>query len=80
MLKARLSPGSNYIDVFCIFGGMKLIVPEDWNVKIRVMSIFGGFSDKHRILSTGTSAAQDTQLIIKGIVIFGGGEITSDPD
>jgi predicted membrane protein len=48
MLKSKLAPGENVIDVFCLFGGMKLIVPEGWTVKIRVMSFFGGFSDKHR--------------------------------
>jgi len=77
MLKARLAPGENYIDVFCLFGGMKLVVPEDWPVKIRVMSFFGGFSDKHRFRSSEQSAGSASQLIIKGIVIFGGGEIKS---
>jgi len=77
MLKAKLAPGENYIDVFCLFGGMKLIVPEGWTVKIRVMSLFGGFSDKHRYKVPETSSDQTGQLIIKGIVIFGGGEIKS---
>ncbi len=35
MLKAKMAPGDNHIDVFCLFGGMKLIVPEGWNVKIQ---------------------------------------------
>jgi predicted membrane protein len=77
MLRAKLAPGENYIDVFCLFGGMKLVVPEGWNVKIRVMSIFGGFSDKHRFKSPDSTNETDSQLIIKGTVIFGGGEIKS---
>lgn len=77
MLRAKLAPGENYIDVFCLFGGMKLVVPEGWNVKIRVMSVFGGFSDKHRIKSPESATENDSQLIIKGTVIFGGGEIKS---
>jgi predicted membrane protein len=77
MLKAKLAPGENYIDVFCLFGGMKLIVPEGWTVKIRVMSLFGGFSDKHRYKIPETSSDQSALLIIKGTVIFGGGEIKS---
>jgi predicted membrane protein len=77
MLKAKLAPGDNYIDVFCLFGGMKLIVPEGWNVKIRVMSLFGGFSDKHRFKSPESATEKESQLIIKGTVIFGGGEIKS---
>jgi len=77
MLKARMEPGKNIIDVFCLFGGMKLIIPDDWNIKIRVMSIFGGFSDKRRIAAPEASLNQETQLIITGLVIFGGGEINS---
>jgi len=75
MLKAKLAPGENYIDVLCLFGGMKLIVPEDWNIKIRVVSLFGGFNDKHRYRRPEFSTENNAQLIIKGTVIFGGGEI-----
>lgn len=77
MLKAKLAPGDNVIDVFCLFGGMKLIVPEGWTVKIRVMSFFGGFSDKHRFRVPEATPETGTQLIIRGTVIFGGGEIKS---
>jgi len=78
MLKAKLAPGDNYIDVFCMFGGMKLIVPEGWTVRIKVMSLFGGFSDKHRFrLPESDTSDLSSQLIIKGITIFGGGEIKS---
>jgi predicted membrane protein len=78
MLKAKLAPGENYIDVFSMFGGMNLVVPESWTVKIRVMSIFGGFSDKHRFKVPETTSDQEGSiLIIKGTVIFGGGEIKS---
>ncbi len=75
MLNARLAPGQNVIDVFCVFGGMTLIVPPDWNVKIRVTSIFGGFSDKNRFKSAIEQNEATSQLLIKGLVIFGGGEI-----
>ena len=75
--RARLAPGKNYIDVLAIFGGMKLIVPEDWNIKIRVISIFGGFSDKHRIHVSDDQSKPESELIIKGFVLFGGGEIKS---
>jgi predicted membrane protein len=74
--RAKLAPGKNYIEVLAIFGGMKLIVPEDWNIKINAVSIFGGFSDKHRI-QTYTADNPESELIIKGVVVFGGGEIKS---
>jgi len=76
MMQASLAPGKNYIDVFCIFGGMKIIAPEDWDIKIRVFSIFGGFGEKQRYLKPRTGITEPaSQLIIKGTVIFGGGEI-----
>ena len=66
------------IDIATIFGGTKIIVPEDWNVKIEVVSIFGGFEDKrgYSVISrTGTGKV----VVIKGTCIFGGGELNSMP-
>lgn len=74
MLDAQLVPGSNYIDVFCMFGGSKFIVPADWKVRVDVTSIFGGFSDKRKSISTSETSF-DRELVIKGMVVFGGGEV-----
>lgn len=63
------------IDVFTIFGGSKYIVPEDWKIQTEVVAIFGGFSDK-RIVNPENQDPTKV-LRIKGIVIFGGGEIKS---
>jgi predicted membrane protein len=72
----KLSEGPNVIDVLCVFGGTTLIVPNDWNVIINVTPIFGGFSNK---IIKDPSAAIDVNktIIVKGLVIFGGGEIKS---
>ncbi len=75
MLKAKLAPGKNYLDVLCIFGGMKIVVPEDWDIKIQVLSFFGGFNEKQRYIRPEAGKEKTTQLIIKGTVVFGGGEI-----
>lgn len=75
LFNAQLAPGNNVIDVFTVFGGTKLIVPSDWDVKVDVIAIFGGFSDKRRNMTR--SSESDRRLIIKGIAIFGGGEIKS---
>ncbi len=75
MRKARLAEGTNYIEVSMIFGGSKFIVPEDWDVKIEVTSIFGGFADKrHRSIVVPDDSRK---LVIRGETIFGGGEITN---
>jgi len=74
MLDAQLAPGRNYIDVFCMFGGSKFIIPADWKVRVEVTAIFGGFSDKRKSISTSDTSF-DRELVVKGLVIFGGGEI-----
>lgn len=75
LMNASLAPGKQYIDVFCLFGGMNLIAPENWDIKIRVFSIFGGYGEKQRYLKPRNEPEERPQLIIKGTVIFGGGEI-----
>lgn len=74
LTKSSLAPGRNVIDVFCMFGGSTLIVPENWNIKVEVVSIFGGFSDK-RTVQTGTAMDVGKEIVIRGFVMFGGGEI-----
>ena len=76
LANASLSDGPNVIDFFAMFGGGTFIVPSDWDVNVDVTSIFGGFSDK-RIPSKKDAEDKNKQLFIKGIVIFGGGEIKS---
>lgn len=74
---AKPVPGCT-IDVANIFGGTKITVPEDWNVKIEVASIFGGFEDK-RSASVISRTGSGKIVVIKGTCIFGGGEVTSTP-
>lgn len=74
LLHAELAPGDNVIDVFSLFGGSTLIVPRNWNVKVEVTSILGGFSDKRTVVENAGKQPQNT-LVIKGLVLFGGGEI-----
>ena len=62
------------IDVFYMFGGSKIRVPQDWQVDLQVTNIFGAISDKRKF----TENQQDTKkLIIKGLIVFGGSEITN---
>jgi len=73
---AQLAPGKNVLDVFCLFGGTTIIVPENWNVKHDVMSVLGGFSHK-RHPNANTTIDIGKELVIKGFTMFGGGEIKS---
>ena len=76
LTNCKLAPGENIIDVLAIFGGNTFIVPKDWEIRTDVFPIFGGFSNK-MFRDPTIVANQDKILLIKGIVIFGGGEIKS---
>jgi predicted membrane protein len=73
---AELAPGENVLDVFLMFGGIKMLVPSGWDVRVEVFSIFGGFSDK-RNLGGNNIKEPGKALIIKGIAMFGGGDMAS---
>lgn len=72
--KAKLNEGKAIIDIFAMFGGCTFIVPSDWNVRVEVTAIFGGFSDKRKP-NPDTAIDMKKELVIKGTVLFGGGEV-----
>jgi len=76
LMNSSLGDGNNVIDTFCVFGGTTIIVPAGWTVKVEVVSIFGGFSDKRERMPN-LVFDQERTLIVKGVAIFGGGEVKS---
>jgi predicted membrane protein len=76
LTKARLAPGVSQLELACVFGGTTIIVPDDWNIKIEVVPVLGGFGDSRK-LNPGRTVDTSKQLIIKGAVVFGGGEVKS---
>jgi predicted membrane protein len=79
LLHAKLAEGVHEIEVVAVFGGWTLIIPSSWEVKVEVTSIFGGVSDK-RMIQPGQikdTTKPPSTLIIKGVALFGGGEIKS---
>ena len=76
LTKAKLVPGVSELEIACVFGGATIIVPDDWNVKIEVVPVLGGFGDLRKLLP-GRTVDTTRQLVIKGAVVFGGGEIKS---
>jgi predicted membrane protein len=59
------------IDVFAMMGGAEILVPRDWDVTVRVISLMGGVSDKRR----PATAPATKHLIIQGMAVMGGVEI-----
>jgi len=74
LLDAQLAPGEQTLDMLAIFGGVSFFIPRDWKVVVKLTPIFGGFSDERR-REPSFSDSNDKVFIIKGLVLFGGGEI-----
>lgn len=56
-------------DVFLLFGGDDIYVPENWNVDISGLPIFGGWDDN---TSRKTFDPEAPTLAIKCLILFGG--------
>jgi predicted membrane protein len=67
--KAGIKGASAIIDATAIFGGIEILVPEDWNVIVRGVGIFGGYGDESH---HGPVSAPAPELIVQGVAIFGG--------
>jgi len=60
------------VDVFILFGGGELKVPQGWNVDMKASAIFGGLEDKClRLPADGTQPVRPT-LVVTGMALFGG--------
>lgn len=59
------------IDMFVMWGGIELRVPEDWTVELRGTPLLAGFVDKTRPPAVPT----EKRLIIRGVALMGGVEI-----
>lgn len=71
---SKLAEGDNVLDTISVFGGCTIIIPKDWNVVVDVLPIFGGFGDK-RMRDPNLVYDANKTLLIKGIALFGGGEV-----
>lgn len=73
LTKTELAEGNVEIEIVSIFGGSTLLIPTDWNVKLEVFNIFGGYGDKR----VRGQVDFNKTVTVKGVAIFGGGEIKS---
>jgi predicted membrane protein len=74
LINCQLAEGDNVLDVLCVFGGTTIIVPKEWNIVVNVTSILGGFSNKS-IRNPNVEIDETRAFHIKGLAMFGGGEI-----
>ena len=63
------------LEVNNVFGGTKLIVPSNWDIKNEVTAIFGGIDDKRSISASIPDPGK--VIVLKGTCVFGGIEVTN---
>jgi predicted membrane protein len=70
----QITEGTKELDTLTMFGATEIFLPSDWQVIIKTTTIFGGFEDQ-RVKKDISDGTNNKMLIIKGIVLFGSGEI-----
>jgi len=74
--ESKLPKGTIELDTVTLFGSTTIFIPNDWDVIIKTTTIFGGFED-HRGKSIPEAEFESKVLVVKGLVLFGSGEIKS---
>jgi Domain of unknown function (DUF5668) len=62
------------VEVFALWGGVEIKVPQGWRVVSEALPLLGGYEDNTRRPETGASAPR---LVIKGFAIMGGIEVSN---
>jgi hypothetical protein len=63
--------GEAVIDVFVMWGGIEIRVPEDWSVASQIMPLMAGVEDQTR----PPLGATEHRLVLRGFALMGGVEI-----
>ena len=63
------------LEINNVFGGTKIILPPNWDLKNEVTALFGGIEDKRNFNALNPEPKKI--LVIRGACIFGGIEVTS---
>lgn len=71
--QAQLAEGLNILKLECVFGGLKILVPNTWDVSIETSSVFGGFNDEREINIDNIDKTK--KLLIKAEAVFGRAEL-----
>jgi len=80
--QAGMAGDTAEIEIFTLWGGVDLKVPEDWNVVLDAVPILGGISNTARNGGSGSGSGSGSPgasgrktLLVRGTVIMGGIEI-----
>jgi len=61
------------INAVALFGGVDIVVPREWNVRLDVIPILGGATDDR---SRSADPNREVDIVVSGFVAFGGVTIT----
>ncbi len=62
-----------HVSAIAMFGGVSIVVPRDWNVRLEVLPILGGASDDR---PRREEEHDEVDLVVSGFAAFGGVEVT----
>jgi hypothetical protein len=69
--ETRLQNGHAVLDVFTMWGGLELRVPDGWVVENQMTVVLGGYEDRTRPVG----AADAPRLLLRGTTVMGGVEV-----
>ncbi len=76
LTEAQLAEGVNVLDITSILGGVELVIPSEWRVKVTGTAILGAYEDKRKTYSrVEIETDPGRELVITGAVLMGGVEI-----
>ena len=73
---AKPADGRAVIDVFAVWGGIEIRVPENWRVEVEATPLMGGVESNAR-LAPGVEPVGT--LVVRGFVMMGGVEVKNTP-
>lgn len=74
LLQADIN-GNAILEINAVFGGIKLYVPQHWQIQTTdLVTVMGGIDDK-RATQNHASIQENKVLVLKGAAVFGGIEI-----
>jgi hypothetical protein len=71
-LRRAAIDGEAVVELFALWGGIEIRVPDDWSVVSQIVPVLGGVEDK----TSPPQGAARHRLILRGFVIMAGVEIT----
>jgi hypothetical protein len=69
--EARMQNGRAVLDVFTMWGGLELKVPEGWVIENQMIVALGGYEDRTRPVG----APDAPRLVLRGTTVMGGVEV-----